>query len=374
MLVFSFENLITTDAFAQVLRPPKKEITPIGFWNVNKNKSIYDSLKAGNPLRVSTVSKIKNSPANKLKIQLTTLENREILEAAGFQQSAYPVSAGIFLNTKPTIISLSGLEKALKIFKTNGDLKAEALIMDYYGTYFGIQRNMEKSIKYFNTAYHLNDSLKDKFGMAKVSYKLAQVYQYTRNFDQATIHTAQVIKLSEGTVNIKLLASAYLLMGELATSQNKYSVAENYILKKALPAFYYKLKDKTGSMNCYRQLAKMYQQQKRMSEAKWFFIQENTLARNINHPRAIITSLINLAQVKTAIGDYKLAIRDYNEADKISIKNNFISKRLEIKNGLKAVHQKMSKQMAASKVLVVDSKSKQDLISKTKVNSLQLAQ
>ena len=371
ILVFFISNFTAKTTLGQVLLPLKKEKVRVGFWNGIRHNTKYDSLIAGIPQKNSAI-KPKLNPAYRIKTQLTTLENKDILDAAGLIPSAYPISAGLYFNSKPPIISLNALELALTYFKLNGDVRAEALITDYYGTYYGTQKNTEKSISYLKRAYILNDSLNDLYGMAKVSFKLAQMYQFKKNFDQASIHTSEVIRLAEGTVNFKQLASAYLLMGEISTAQKKYSAAENYLLKMALPIFYYKLKDKTGTMNSYRLLAKLYQQQKRMSEAKWFFIQENTMARNINHPSGIIFSLVNLAQVKTAIGDYSLAIRDYKEAEKISTKMNLLSKRTEIREGLKDAYLKMNTKKVSPKVIVVSTQSKDGQISKNKIATIEV--
>lgn len=64
----------------------------------------------------------------------------------------------------------------------------------------------------------------------------------------------------------------------------------------------------------FRDLAKIYVQLNKLSQAKWFFLQSNNLSRQQNNDRLTIANLINLALVKTAIGDFALAQQDLDEA------------------------------------------------------------
>ena len=70
-------------------------------------------------------------------------------------------------------------------------------------------------------------------------------------------------------------------------------------------------------------LAKVYHDQHKYTQAKWFILQSNTLSRAKNDNPNIIASLIELSSIKSDIKDYNLAIRDLNEALAISSKNHY---------------------------------------------------
>jgi len=86
---------------------------------------------------------------------------------------------------------------------------------------------------------------------------------------------------------------------------------------------YSKYNDTTGLRNCFNYLSKIYRSQKKYSQAKWFILQSNTLSRAKNDVPNILTSLIELANIKMDIKDYSLAMSDLNEALKLSTANHY---------------------------------------------------
>lgn len=77
--------------------------------------------------------------------------------------------------------------------------------------------------------------------------------------------------------------------------------------------------DTTGLRNCFDNLATVYFAQKKYSQAKWFVLQSNSLARIKKDVPHIISSLLTLSAIKSEIQDYNLAMRDLNEALQLSI-------------------------------------------------------
>ncbi len=86
---------------------------------------------------------------------------------------------------------------------------------------------------------------------------------------------------------------------------------------------YSKYNDTTGLINCFNYLSKIYRSQEKYSQAKWFILQSNTLSRIKNDVPNILTSLIELANIKMDIKDYSLAMSDLNEALKLSTANHY---------------------------------------------------
>jgi predicted transcriptional regulator len=69
-------------------------------------------------------------------------------------------------------------------------------------------------------------------------------------------------------------------------------------------------------------LADLYIRQNRFSEAKWFLLQSNAIARNTDNNRHLISNLMILADIKAVIGETALAIVDLQEALKIAKSND----------------------------------------------------
>jgi hypothetical protein len=88
------------------------------------------------------------------------------------------------------------------------------------------------------------------------------------------------------------------------------------------------------------------------------------LARKINNPSGIVTSLINLAHVKMSIGDHLLALRDLREAEQLSLKHKLNYKLIEIKNDLAELYNKMGDPVASNSAFSEFSVLKDALLSK----------
>ncbi|AMR32629.1 hypothetical protein A0256_14960 [Mucilaginibacter sp. PAMC 26640] len=102
---------------------------------------------------------------------------------------------------------------------------------------------------------------------------------------------------------------------------------KNYYQKEALNYTmlalhkYSRYGDSVGLKVSFDALAKVYYSQRKFSEAKWFNLQSASISRIKKDMPGLISSLIRLAAIKSEIKDYKLAMRDLNEALALSIKN-----------------------------------------------------
>lgn len=61
-------------------------------------------------------------------------------------------------------------------------------------------------------------------------------------------------------------------------------------------------------------LAQLYVKLHRLSEAKWYYLQSNNISRQQNDDKHTISNLVNLASIKTDIGDIPSARADLLEA------------------------------------------------------------
>jgi tetratricopeptide (TPR) repeat protein len=79
--------------------------------------------------------------------------------------------------------------------------------------------------------------------------------------------------------------------------------------------------DTTGIRASFDDLARVYVAQRKFSEAKWFTLQSNKISRQVKDIPNIISSLIKLSAIKMELKEYKMAMRDLNEALKWSTAN-----------------------------------------------------
>jgi len=120
------------------------------------------------------------------------------------------------------------------------------------------------------------------------------------------------------------MANYYLKYDSISIRKTKLYYQEQALvyIMKALHS-YSKSGDNNGLRISYNGLVKVYKDQKKYPQAKWFILQSNTISRQQNDTRNIISSLVELASIKMAIKDYDLAKGDLNEALSLSSANHF---------------------------------------------------
>ncbi len=112
-------------------------------------------------------------------------------------------------------------------------------------------------------------------------------------------------------------------------------LAENEVMKLAQHNMRFRLYN-TASRNFY-ELAQLYIQQNRLSEAKWFFLQSTIISRENNNDKLTIANLLQLAGIKAAIGDFVLAQQDLLEARDIASTRGYLTDLLLTEKQLSAI-------------------------------------
>ena len=149
------------------------------------------------------------------------------------------------------------------------------------------------------------------------------------------------------------IAAHYLNYDKITNKREKTNY-QNEAISYTLMALrnYSKYNDTLGMRNSFDNLVKVYRAQRKFSQAKWFVLQSNTLSRTINDVPNIIASLLQLAAIKTDIKDYSLAMRDLNEALKLSTNNHFAKTEAKVQESYALLYSKMknyTKEAAALK-------------------------
>ncbi|HEY1006387.1 MAG TPA: tetratricopeptide repeat protein [Sphingobacteriaceae bacterium] len=127
--------------------------------------------------------------------------------------------------------------------------------------------------------------------------------------------------------NSKLVSNVIVLYNSLASknrTKGSLKAAEETLLKKSIPLSIRYGNDRTN-YNCFMALATCYADQKKYTQAKWYFIQSNISAKKAGYSRGEVLSLVQLAKLKRLIGDHRLALDDFREAEKLAERINFKS-------------------------------------------------
>jgi hypothetical protein len=104
---------------------------------------------------------------------------------------------------------------------------------------------------------------------------------------------------------------------ELAESDYMIYMAEQAMIKEAKHNMRFRVYA-DASYN-FSDLADIYLRQNRFSEAKWYLLQSNAIARNTDNSRHLIDNLVTLATIKSVIGETALALADLQEAHDIAV-------------------------------------------------------
>lgn len=152
--------------------------------------------------------------------------------------------------------------------------------------------------------------------------------------DPDSLIKAQIEVSKSDTVKAKLyndLANHYMAYAAIQDRELRTAYQEN-ALNYTLKALhhYYRIDDSTSMRACYDRLSRVYRDQKKFSQAKWFILQSNTMARNQNDQANIVASLITLAGIKMDIKDYDLAVGDLKEALSLSSVNRYSDQQTNI--------------------------------------------
>lgn len=115
--------------------------------------------------------------------------------------------------------------------------------------------------------------------------------------------------------------SALLRLANVHYLLAHYTEAEQVTLNVALKN-YSKIGSKTGQMESYSQLGRIYFAADKLTQSLWFYTQQGILAKQINDNNAYIDSILGLAQVKTKKKEYTLALKDLNRAELLAKSSN----------------------------------------------------
>lgn len=230
--------------------------------------------------------------------------------------------------------------------KAGNTAKREEVIAQIAG-YYRKNNALNEAEKQYTLLLQVQESQKEYAKAGKTANILAAVLLKRKDVQNAAGYINSIITNKYDVANEKsTLADAYVKLAEIRRIQKRYKQAESLILKNAL-SLYRSADNLNGRIGCFDVLGHIYFEQKRYSEAKWFFIQANTQSRNLDNQKGIITSLVNLSKVKIAIHDNALALRDLKEANTLANSMNNLSMMADVKKGYSLYYASMGNKSAS---------------------------
>ncbi len=227
-----------------------------------------------------------------------------------------PVDVQNYLKRTEFINQTNQFKQEFKAISTNWSVAQQTRVNEAF--HHALSGNIDASISLFENLASWdivkNVSSLSTGGAMQLSSLFALKGQYT----QANGYQKQILASAISTKNTTLQAQTYIQLGKLASEQGEAALAESYLLKNALPLLG-KLKDKGLLILCYRELAYAYEVQELFAQAKWFYLQSLTLAKQKNDARGIILANIALADFKCALTDFEPAIQDFRAAEWVAI-------------------------------------------------------
>ena len=184
--------------------------------------------------------------------------------------------------------------------------------------------------RYYLVAFKQQESVGLTLDMPYTSLALAHGYYKQKDYANAEKYYTAALNQFELNVEKNKRAEALVQLADIKIKQKNYAQAEHLILKRAMP-FFSSVGKPEAKTACFNMLGDLYYIQNRQSEAKWFYIQAYTNYQNAGDKNGVIRSIVNLAKVKSALGDKKAALKDFKDAEAMAVKNKNLALAADVK-------------------------------------------
>ena len=295
-------------------------------------------------------AKRADDPATALQLLKKALELRSPAQDANWVADVRVEMANQFFKAGDSKQAFSELLTAEKIYTKAGNNESRGEVMVQMARFYEKNAAWMEAVKYYEAALNIHESIKNLSRAANISLHLADIALIQDNLTKAGKTVNYAVKQYNLLDDKTGIALSYVKLAEIYRRKKHYSKAEKLILNTALP-YFRSTGYKAGRIGCFDVLGKIYQSQKRYSEAKWFFIQANTQARALNDIEGVIISLINLSKVKIAIGDYSLAKRDLKEAQSLASRRGNLFLLANVKDAYAVLYKRTGNQTGSENAL-----------------------
>lgn len=254
------------------------------------------------------------SSQNKLDSTQTTGLKSYFLLRVGLDTD--PVDVQNYLKRTEFINQTNQFKQEFKAISTNWSSAQQTRVNEAF--HHALAGNIDASISLFENLASW-DIVKNISSLSiGVAMQLSRLFALKGQYIQAIESQKQILAGAINTKNTTLQVQTYIQLGQLASEQGEAVLAESYLLKNALPLLS-KFKDRSLLISCYRELAYAYEVQELFAQAKWFYLQSLTRAKQKNDARGIILANIALSDLKYALTDFEPAIQDLRAAEWVAI-------------------------------------------------------
>jgi ATP/maltotriose-dependent transcriptional regulator MalT len=254
------------------------------------------------------------SAQNKLDSTNTTGLKSYFLLRVGLDTD--PVDVQNYLKRTEFINQTNQFKQEFKAISTNWSSAQQTRVNEAF--HHALAGNIDASISLFENLASWDMVKNVSFLSSGVATQLSSLYALKGHYIQAIGYQEQLLAGAINTKNTTLQVQTYIQLSKLASEQGEAVLAESYLLKNAVPLLN-KLKDRSLLILCYRELAYAYEVQELFAQAKWFYLQSLTLAKQKNDARGIILASMPLADFKCALSDFRPAIQDFRAAEWVAI-------------------------------------------------------
>lgn len=278
-----------------------------------------DTLKKSEAFLKQAVLMSGNKPSEAVenyRKAILTAEKKDDLREANIRLSMGKL---LFRLQKPE--ALVQLSKAEILFKNNSNLTGVSECISWQARILEKNGQFTEARKKYNDLFNIQIQAGEPVLAGNTALKECDVFLKKKAYKEAFDYADRAKNAYDMVCRKDSLGAAYLKIALIKKQMGKPKLAEYYIVYKALP-YFSSADDFKGRIRSFDFLARMYRDQKKYSQAKWFYLQSKTQSAAIQDTASTVTSLLNLTVLKTLTGELLLAHQDLMEAEVLSKKGN----------------------------------------------------
>lgn len=244
-----------------------------------------------------------------------------------------------FLNKYDKYLNLA--HKILELSKKKEDTTHIAKSLFYLGDYYNVKSDFDSAFSYYNKSERLYKTLNDTLNLGTVSLLKAGIMFNAGNFSESEVESVKALNLLLKAKNKDMIFNCYNVIAISLKELNDTKKALKYFdlalleLDKLESINYSKETILMYRINCYNNIANLFEKTKNYKKAKYFYnkgLQVKKLKQDF--PNSYASLLDNLAYLKMKIGDYKdvekLLFESLRIRDSLGIELGSVSSKINI--------------------------------------------
>lgn len=240
--------------------------------------------------------------AQELRYKTLLTQIKSVTDQAQFQYLIHPVPADI-----------DKWNELLARIKVQYDDIANYTLLNEAGL-FAVNKNLtDQAIAYFENAIQIAAKANNKQDKTILNQNLAVVLLYAGKFEKAERAAQENLKSAVLSKNYHDQANAWMQIALAKGGMKNYDGAEQDIIRKAIP-LYNKSKAYEGKIVAWQQLAQVYFDQNKFTEAQWFLLQAQQLAESKKFTNELAAIEYVLASSKLLDNNIKIAKKEFLSA------------------------------------------------------------